>query len=113
MKTSTKVLIGLGTSALIGTTVAVLASEKIIGAVKDTKNRYQVKQFVDHKLNGSEEILHVVDGLSDSEIATVVKLLDKMEEGRKKITVTGKSVKEATDDVVQTLTNFVNGFVEN
>lgn len=113
MKTSKKVLIGLGIGAVVGTSIAIIASEKIKESVIGTKNRYQVKQFVDDKLNGNEEILDVVSEMSDSEVAKIVSLIDKVERGKNKIKVTGKSVREATDEVVETLSSFVTSMMEH
>ncbi|WP_314061421.1 hypothetical protein [uncultured Vagococcus sp.] len=110
MKTSTKLLLGLSVTALVGTTLAVVVSDKVIKTVKETQNRYKVKKFVNDKLDGSEKLLGIVDDLSDSEIESVVGILSKVKDSRNKISVTGKNVREVTEDVKKHLVDFVESF---
>lgn len=110
MKTSTKVLLGLSVTAIVGTTMAVVVSEKVIKTIKETQNRHKVKKFVNDKLDSNEKLLNIVDDLSDDEIESVVGILSKVKDSRNKISVTGKNVREVTEDVKERLVNFVESF---
>ena len=108
MKTATKFLVGTGVVAVIGATAATLfLSDKVIENVKEIKNRHKVKQFVSEKLDGNEQLLAVVDELADNELAAVVGIIAKVQAKKNKIEVSGKSVKEISQDVKTLLFQFV------
>lgn len=108
MKTSTKILLGIGTAAVVGTVTAVIVSEAVIDGVKHCKNRRRVKKFVHEKLGGNKKVLKIVDKLSDNEIQTVVTMLDKVDAGKKKISVAGQAANQTAEDVKETLSRFLN-----
>ncbi|MBE9388605.1 hypothetical protein [Vagococcus salmoninarum] len=110
MKRSMKVILGIGTATIIGSAVALTVSDKLIETIKQAKNRQTVKQFVNEKFDGSEKLLNIVDDLSDSEVQSVVSILRKVKEGRKKISVTSNPVREGTEEVKRMLANFVESF---
>ncbi|WP_159722456.1 hypothetical protein [Enterococcus sp. CSURQ0835] len=107
METATKVKLGFGALATIGLAGAVIASGKIIGKVQHASNRHKVKQFVTDKFDGSEKLLDIVDKLSDDDLDNIMKILGKIKDGKKHITVSGSSIKDATDDLKEKLLNLV------
>lgn len=107
MKTSTKVLLGIGTAAVVGTAVAVAVSDKLTESIHHCKNRREVKKFVHHRFNGNKKILNIVDKLSDNEIEAVVKMIDKVHAGKNKISVAGQTANQTAEEVKEMLSNFI------
>lgn len=107
MKTSTKISIGLGIAAVAGVSVAVIASEKIVKKVYHVTNRCKAKKFVNDKFGGNEKLLSIVDDLSDDELDSMLNVLDKVKDGRKKITAYGESLKDNTENLKDRLFSFI------
>lgn len=107
METATKVKICLGTVAAVGVAGAVIASGKIFEKVQHASNRHKVKQFVTDKFDGSEKLLDIVDKLSDDDLDNIMKILGKIKDGKKHVTVSGNSIKETTEDLKEKLMNLV------
>lgn len=108
MKKSTKFLVGTGLAVVIGGTIGTLfVSDKLVENVKEKKNRRKVKHFVSERLDGNDQLLTVVEELSTNEVAAVAKVIEKVQESKNKIAVSGKSVKEISQDVKELLQNFV------
>ncbi|HIY57801.1 MAG TPA: hypothetical protein H9829_06340 [Candidatus Tetragenococcus pullicola] len=99
MKTSTKISIGLGVTAAAGVVTAVVISDKVINKVQTLKNRHQVKSFVQDKFNGNETLLDIVDHLDDKDIASLIKVSDKVKAGKQSVTSYGENIKETTENV--------------
>ncbi|EOL44129.1 hypothetical protein [Enterococcus phoeniculicola] len=108
MKTSTKVAIALGVAAAAGTTATVIASGKVFEKVKHLSNRCKVKKFVNDKFDGNEKLLGIVDDLSDSDLDSMMSVLGKVKDGRKKISVYGENLKDSTEDLKDRLLGFVD-----
>lgn len=106
MKTSTKIGLGLGVMAVAGVAVTVVASEKIIKKVSHLSNRCKAKRFVNEKFAGNEKMLTIVDDLSDDELDSVMNILGKVKDSRKKISEYGESLKGSTDNAKGRLMNF-------
>ncbi|MGX7350650.1 hypothetical protein [Enterococcus canis] len=109
MKTSTKITIGLSVAAVASVSVAVMASGKIIEKAKHLATRRKIKRFVDDKFNGNEKLLDMVDRLSDDDLDSIVGILGKIKDGRKKISVYGDNLKDTTEDLKGRLMDFVDG----
>lgn len=108
MKTSTKLTIGLSIAAVAGVASAVIVSDKVYSKVRHACNRRKIKKFVNDKLGGNEKLLGVVENLSDTDIDSLLSVVDKVKEGKDKISVYGNSVKEATDNAKDKLTEMVD-----
>lgn len=107
MKTSTKFSIGLGIAAVAGVSVAVIASEKIVKKVYHVSNRFKAKKFVNDKFDGNEKLLGIVDDLSDDELDSMMNVLGKVKDGRKKISSYGESLKDNTENLKDRFVSFV------
>jgi lipopolysaccharide export LptBFGC system permease protein LptF len=108
MKTSTKVTIGLSVAAIAGIATAAVVSEIVISKVHSMSNRRKVKRFVDDKFNGNETLLGFVDNLEDKDIDSFMKVAKKVNNGRDQIVEYGHNVKDATENVKDKITNFVD-----
>lgn len=109
MKTSMKIKIGLSIAAVATITTAVIASEKLIEKGKHAANRHKVKRFIGDKFDGNDKLLDIVDHLSDEDLDSVFKIMDKIKQGRKQITVYGTSLKDSTEDLKDKLEGFIAG----
>ncbi|MFK4565889.1 hypothetical protein [Enterococcus sp. UD-01] len=107
MKTSTKISLGLSIAAVAGVTATVMASEKIVKKVYHMTNRHKVKKFVNDKFSGNEKLLTIVDDLSDDELDTVMNVLSKVKDGRKKLSSYGESLKNNGESMKDRLMNFI------
>ncbi|WP_122645483.1 hypothetical protein [Enterococcus mediterraneensis] len=108
MKTSTKVTIGLSIAAAAGIATAAIVSDKLVNKVKHCTNRRKVKKFVDDKFHGNEQLLGVVDDLSDDDLDSLMDIMDKIKKSRKKISVYGENVKDTTEMLKDKLTGFID-----
>lgn len=111
MKTSTKVLLGIGTVAFVGTVSAVFISENVVKEIKSAKKRSKIKQFVNNTLGGNQKLLTVVNDLSEEEVSSVSNILSKIEESKKKISVSGDTAKEASEKAKNFLTNLADSWL--
>lgn len=84
MRTSTKIGLGLSIATVAGVYVAVSLSEKIIKKVEHAATRYKAKTIVNDKFNGNEELLDVVEDLSDKQLDTVDKIFKEVKNGKDK-----------------------------
>ena len=107
MKTSTKVTIGLSVAAAASVATAVVVSGKVMEKIHHMTTRTKVKKFVYDKFDGNEKLLEIVDGLSDSDLDSLMGMLAKIKSGKKKISVYGESIKDSTEDVKDRLMHFV------
>ena len=107
MKTSTKVTIGLSVAAAASVATAVVISGKVMEKIHHMTTRTKVKKFVYDKFDGNEKLLEIVDGLSDSDLDSLMGMLAKIKSGKKKISVYGDSIKDSTEDVKDRLMHFV------
>ena len=112
MKASTKMGIGLSVAAVASVSVAVIASEKIIKKVAHVSNRYKMKKFVNDKFDGNEKLLTIVDDLSDDELDSVMNVLGKVKDSRKKIAEYGEKVKDNTESVKDRLFTFIEDMMD-
>lgn len=113
MKKSTKVLIGVGSAIVISSTVAaVLVSETVAEEIRSRRNRRHIKRFVNDRLDGNEQILNVVDDLSDSEIDSITSVLNKLKDAQSKITVYGENFKDLTEDVKSRILGFADEWTQ-
>lgn len=113
MKKSTKVLIGVGSAIVISSTVAaVLVSETVAEDIRSRRNRRHIKRFVNDRLDGNEQILNVVDDLSDSEIDSITSVLNKLKDAQSKITVYGENFKDLTEDVKSRILGFADEWTQ-
>ncbi|WP_217956271.1 hypothetical protein [Enterococcus gallinarum] len=112
MKTSTKVTIGLSIAAIAGISTAVVVSDKVVNKVVNKVrfacNRHKVKKFVDDKFNGNEKLLGVVDDLTDKDLDALLGVMKKVKDSRHKVSVYGDNVKDATENVKDKLTSFID-----
>lgn len=108
MKTSTKVMIGLSIAAIAGISTAVVVSDKVVNKVRFACNRHKVKKFVDDKFNGNEKLLGVVDDLTDKDLDALLGVMKKVKDSRHKVSVYGDNVKDATENVKDKLTSFID-----
>lgn len=77
MKTSTKVTIGLSVAAAASVATAVVVSGKVMEKIHHMTTRTKVKKFVYDKFDGNEKLLEIVDGLSDSDLDSLMGMLAK------------------------------------
>lgn len=104
MKTSTKVLLGIGVFG-----VAVYAiSDTLEENFRHAANRHKVKHFVSEKFDGNEKLLNIVDHLSDDDLDSIMGILGKIKDGRKQVSVYGDNVKDTTQDLKDKLGNLVD-----
>lgn len=111
MKTSTKLTIGLSVAAVASVGVAAVASGKLIEKVKHASTRCKLKKFVNEKFNGNVKLLDIVDNLSDDELDSILNIISKIKDGKKKISVYGENVKDSTEDLKERLMGFVDGLL--
>jgi len=111
MKTGTKIGIGLSIATIAGVSVAVMASEKIIKKVYHVTNRCKAKKFVNDKFGGNEKLLNIVDDLSDEELDSMMNVLNKVKDGRKKITSYGENLKDETENLKDRFFSFVEEMI--
>ncbi|MEY8445850.1 hypothetical protein [Enterococcus ratti] len=107
MKTSTKVTIGLGVAAVASVSTAVIVSGKIIEKIHHMTNRMKVKKFVENTFDGNEKLLNIVEHLSDSDLDSLMGILEKIKSSKKKISVHGDSLKGATEEIKERLLHFL------
>ncbi|MFV0559452.1 MAG: hypothetical protein ACK5NA_01890 [Enterococcus sp.] len=108
MKTSTKVSIGLSVAAAVGVATTVAVSGKVVEHIRHATTRCKVKKFVNEKFDGNERLLGIVDDLSDKELDSLMHVMTKIKDGRKRISVYGDSLKDSTDDLRARLMDFVD-----
>lgn len=108
MKTSTKVTIGLGIMAAAGVATTAVVSGKVVEKIRHMSNRCKVKKFVNDKFDGNEKLLGLVDDLSDSDLDSLMGVLEKIKKSRKKISVYGDTLKDSTDDLRERLMTLVD-----
>lgn len=108
MRTSTKVTIGLSIAAVASIATAVIVSDKVVDKVKHTKDRYQVKKFVDDKLDGNEKVMNVVDNLSDDDLDSLMGIMNKIKDNRNQISVYGENLKDTTEILKEKLVGFID-----
>ncbi len=109
MKSSTKIIIGIGIATTASAAVAVILSEKAVKKFGHAKKRCLLKKFVHTKLDGNEKILDVVNEMSDEDVDVIVRFMDKVKDGRKKISVYGDTAKEATEKIKEAFLQFIGG----
>ena len=107
MKASTKITVGLSIAAVASVVVAVTASEKIIKKVSKVSNRCKAKKIVNDKFGGNDKVMEVVDHLSDDELDSILKLLDKVKEGRERASEYGDRFKENAVSMKDKFTAFL------
>lgn len=112
MKTSTKVTIGLSVAAAASVATAVVVSGKVMEKIHHMTTRTKVKKFVYDKFDGNEKLLEIVDGLSDSDLDSLMGMLAKIKSGKKKISVYGDSIKDSTKDSTEDVKDRLMHFVE-
>lgn len=98
VKTSTKIGLGLGVLAVTSVALTVIASEKIIKKVSHMSNRCQAKCFVNEKFAGNKKLLTIVDDLSEDELESIMNIIRKMKDSRKKISEYGESLKDGAEN---------------
>lgn len=111
MKTSKKLSIGLGLTAIASISVAVVASEKIIEKISHVANRCKVKKIVNDTFNGNEKLLTIVDDLSDDELASILNVLEKVKDSRERMTEYGDSVKDNAENLKNRFMSFVEELI--
>ncbi|UUX33120.1 hypothetical protein [Fundicoccus culcitae] len=81
------------------------AREKVEGVL----NRERAKMFVKHRLNGSDAMVSAVDSLSDTEINTLMKVMNSTSKAKDKASDTFSDImdkaKEVTSDVTHKVTD--------
>ncbi|EPH93703.1 MULTISPECIES: hypothetical protein [unclassified Enterococcus] len=112
MKTSTKVTIGLSIAAAAGVAATAMVSGKVIEKMQHLTTRCKVKKFVNDKFNGNEKLLEVVDGLSDSDLDSLMKIMHKIKHGKKKISVYGDSLKDSKEHLSDHLMEMAEKFMK-
>ena len=68
----------------------------------------QSEKFVDDKFNGNEKLLGVVDDLTDKDLDALLGVMKKVKDSRHKVSVYGDNVKDATENVKDKLTSFID-----
>lgn len=71
-----KVLLGAAV-AVAGLATYVYYNEELRSQVEGAVNREKAKLYIRAKLNGSDKLMSAVDGLSDEEINTLMKVLNE------------------------------------
>ncbi len=107
MKTSTKLWLGVGVFTVVGIATTAVISDKVIENIKTIKTRHKIKQFVADKFDGNEQLLDIIENLSVNEVLSIGSVLAKVQAQGKKISVSGKSFKEASEDIKNLLNSFV------
>lgn len=79
MKNSKKaLLVGLTATAAVAAVAAVIAYEEdAVDRIGSYINRQRVKNYVKNKFKGNSKVLKAVESLSDGEIDTLLKILDR------------------------------------
>lgn len=106
MKTSTKVLIGVGAVTILGSATVIAVSEKLIGKISSKKNRYKIKHFITDHMGGNEKMLSIVDDLTDEDVSALLNFADKLRQSKKQVVSYGENVKEITEEVKNRLHHF-------
>lgn len=98
MKNSTKaLLVGFGTIFAVGA-VIVSSSSMAMEKLESKMNRKRARYFVKEKLKGNEKAMSVVDDLSDTEVANLLSVVDKVSDIRGNVSSYGDHLKETTND---------------
>lgn len=74
MNKAKKVTLGL---SLVGLTTGLVVSKKMINKIHNVSDRHNVKRVVTKNFDGNENLLEVVDHLSDDEISMIAKIIKK------------------------------------
>lgn len=74
MNKAKKVALGL---SLVGLTTGLVVSKKMINKIHNVSDRHKVKRVVTKNFDGNENLLEVVDHLSDDEISMIAKIIKK------------------------------------
>lgn len=107
MKTATKVSIALSIAAVASISAAVITSEKIVKKVYHVTNRCKAKKFVNDTFDGNPKLLGIVDDLSDDELDSMMDVLGKVKDDRKKISSYNDSLKDHTGSLRDRFIRFV------
>ncbi|KRN31391.1 hypothetical protein [Lactobacillus selangorensis] len=78
MKTSQKVMIGLGITTALGATGVYFATRSIVAKVQKRQKRQKVRRFVDEKFHGNDKALALVDQLSDEDVDHLLNFSDHL-----------------------------------
>lgn len=112
MRTSTKVAIGVSVISVAAIATGAVISGKLIDKVSYAKKRRKVKGFVEDNLGGNAKILDIVDNLSDGDLDHLFKVVDKVKDSKKQISVYGNNLKDTTSEVKNRLMDFVGDLME-
>lgn len=82
------------------------ARENVEGMI----NREKAKMFVRHRLNGSDAMIKAIDGLSDSEVNTLVKLADSANDVKENVGNTFGDLVDKTKKVTGDVANKVSDY---
>lgn len=111
MKNTTKKKIGIGLLTAVSVAGVAVVSAKVIEKAHYMSNRCKVKRFVNDKFDGSPKLLDIVDKLSDNDLENVMKILAKIKNSKKRVSVYGESIKDSTEDVKDRLFQFVDKMI--
>lgn len=98
MKDSTKaLLVGVGAVFAVGA-IIVSSSNMAMEKLESKINRKRARYFVKEKLKGNEKAMSVVDDLSDTEVANLLSVVDKVSDLKGNVSSYGDHLKETTHD---------------
>ncbi|MGX7030541.1 hypothetical protein [Vagococcus zengguangii] len=108
MKSLTKVLVGSGAVAVVGTSAAILASKKVVKRLKGYAKKQELKKFVDENMNGNNQYREIVDLLTEQEILSLTNTLDRVKQRRKAVNVVGPNASDEKETVKKFLVKFLD-----
>lgn len=103
MKKTTKFIIG--SSLIAATTIATgtLVSKEIVKKIRKEKKKYTAKKFVEEKLNSNQQLLNIIDDLSESDLDHIFSIVKKMKSKKEHISIYGNQFKENLSDLKEKL----------
>lgn len=106
------IIAGSAVAVIAGLALYTYLDEDMRERVTGVVNREKVKAYVKHNIKDSSHLVDMVDDLSDTEINTLMKIVDKSSNVGKNVSEGFNTLVDRTKEIALNATQKVNDFID-